>query len=205
MKHYEELARLHINETIQCGLESQRVHRALSESKKSPSFSVKSVRWAFVGLVVILSLVAGTAALAAGQADVAKLRAATAQFHRTESAQAAGYDLVTGLDNCFEKPGVGGMGYHYINTGVLDLTVDELQPEAMVYIPGPNGGLQLGAVEYIVPATAWDAAGNTEPPTALGQSFHLNPKLGVYALHAWIWKDNPSGMFKDWNPNVSCQ
>jgi hypothetical protein len=205
MKHNEELARLHMNETIQRGLESQRVHRALSESKKSPSFSVKSVRWAFVGLVVILSLVAGTSALAASQADVAKLRAVTAQFHRTESAQAAGYDLVTGLDNCFENPGVGGMGYHYINTGILDLTVDELQPEAMVYIPSPNEGLQLGAVEYIVPAEAWDAAGNTEPPTALGQSFHLNSTLGMYVLHAWIWKNNPSGMFEDWNPNVSCQ
>jgi hypothetical protein len=96
------------------------------------------------------------------------------------------------------------MGYHYINTGILDLTVDELQPEAMVYIPGPNGRLQLGAVEYIVPSAAWDAAGNIEPPIALGQSFHLNPTLGVYVLHAWIWKNNPSGMFEDWNPNVSC-
>jgi hypothetical protein len=96
------------------------------------------------------------------------------------------------------------MGYHYINTGILDLTVDELQPEAMVYIPSPNDGLQLGAVEYIVPAEAWDAAGNTEPPTALGHNFHLNSTLGVYVLHAWIWKNNPSGMFEDWNPNVSC-
>jgi hypothetical protein len=158
----------------------------------------------FAGLVIILSLVAGSAALAAGQADIAELRAATAQFHRTESAQAAGYDLVSGLDHCFENPGVGGMGYHYINTGILDLTVDELQPEAMVYIPSPNDGLQLGAVEYIVPAEAWDAAGNTEPPTALGHNFHLNSTLGVYVLHAWIWKNNPSGMFEDWNPNVSC-
>ena len=204
MKQYEELSRLHVNEAIQRGLEAQRIHRALSESKKVPSFSIKSVRWAFIGLVVILSLVAGTAALAAGQAGIAELRAATAQFHRTERARAAGYGLVPDLDHCFENPGVGGMGYHYINTDNLDLTVKELEPEALVYIPGPNEGLKLGAVEYIVPVTAWDAAGNTEPPTALGQSFHLNPALGVYALHAWIWKDNPSGMFEDWNPNVSC-
>ena len=25
-----------------------------------------------------------------------------------------------------------------------------------------------------------------------------------YELHAWIWKHNPSGMFEDWNPTVSC-
>ena len=51
---------------------------------------------------------------------------------------------------------------------------------------------------------AWDAAGNTEPPTALGQSFNLNPTLDVSVLHAGIWKDNPSGVFEDWNPWVSC-
>jgi hypothetical protein len=66
MKQYEELSRLHVNEAIQRGLEAQRIHRALSESKKSPSFSTKSLRWVFVELVVILSLVAGTVALAAG-------------------------------------------------------------------------------------------------------------------------------------------
>ena len=98
------------------------------------------------------------------QADLAQLRAATARFHRTQAAQAAGYGLVPGLDYCFDNPGVGGMGYHYINTGILDLTVDKLHPEAMVYTPGPNGTLQLGAVEYIVPAQAWDVNIPNHPP-----------------------------------------
>ena len=94
------------------------------------------------------------------------------------------------------------MGYHYINISILDTTVDLQNPEAMVYIPSPNG-LQLGAVEYIVPAEAWDAEYD-ELPELLGQHFHLNEALGVYVLHAWIWKNNPSGMFEDWNPLVSC-
>jgi hypothetical protein len=165
---------------------------------------MKRIRWLFVGFVVFLSATVGTVALANGQADLAQVRAATARFHRTQAAQAAGYGLVPGLDNCFDKPSVGGMGYHYINTGILDLTVDELQPEAMVYTPGPNGILQLGAVEYIVPAQAWDAT-YSQPPTLFGQTFELNPTLGVYSLHAWIWKENPSGMFSDWNPKVSCK
>jgi hypothetical protein len=59
-------------------------------------------------------------------------------------------------------------------------------------------------VEYIVPAEAWDGAGNSEPPALHGRSFHLNEELGVYVLHAWIWKNNPAGMFEDWNPQVSC-
>jgi hypothetical protein len=96
------------------------------------------------------------------------------------------------------------MGVHYIRTEGLDLTVDLLQPEAMVYVPGPNGQLQLGAVEYIVPAEPWDAAGHAEPPMVADRPFHLNAALGVYVLHAWLWHNNPAGMFEDWNPKVSC-
>ena len=155
-------------------------------------------------LVVILSMFTVFAVQAQTQDDLAALRDATAQFHRPEAAQAAGYDLVIGLDHCFNNPGVGAMGYHYINVSLLDTTVDFLQPETMVYTPGPNGILQLGAVEYIVPAAAWDAEGHNHLPMVLGQHFHLNPSLGVYILHIWIWKHNPSGMFEDWNPKVSC-
>ena len=80
-----------------------------------------------------------------------------------------------------------------------------LRPEALVYEPGPNGQLRLVAVEWIVPVAAWEAAGNTEPPSVLGQKMHvLNPALGWYVLHAWVWKYNPSGVFEDWNPNVVC-
>jgi hypothetical protein len=164
-----------------------------------------STRWQVaVAAALMLMLAAVVTAMARGNDELAKVRKATAQFHRTEVAQAAGWDLVPGLDHCFNNPGVGAMGYHYINTALLDTTIDVLQPEAMVYAPGPNGPLQLAAVEYIVPAEAWDALGTNEPPSALGQHFHLNPTLGVYVLHAWIFKHNPSGMFEDWNPNVVC-
>jgi hypothetical protein len=136
--------------------------------------------------------------------DLADLQAATAQFHQTDVANAAGYSLVSGLDYCFNKVGVGGMGFHLIKTSSLDLTLNWLQPEAMVYAPGPNGQYQLGAVEYIVPAAAWDAAGHSQPPAVLEHGLHLNSALGVYVLHAWIWQENPAGMFEDWNPKVSC-
>lgn len=150
--------------------------------------------------VLALSLV--SAVRASTGSDLAQIRKATAQFHSPEAARAAGYDLRDGLDHCFNNPGVGGMGYHYINISILDTTVDLKNPEAMVYIPSPNG-LQLGAVEYIVPAEAWDAK-HDELPELLGQHFHLNEALGVYVLHAWIWKNNSSGIFEDWNPRVSC-
>jgi hypothetical protein len=159
---------------------------------------MKSQIWFLLGFIAVLVL------NVSDETELAQLRAATAQFHRPEAAQAAGYGLVPGLDHCFDHPGVGAMGYHYINVGILDTTVELTRPEAMVYTPGPDGILQLGAVEYIVPAVAWDAEGYTHPPVLFGRFFHLNEALGVYILHAWAWKHNPPGMFEDWNPNVSC-
>ena len=164
-------------------------------------------RIAFLTIILAL-LIAGMSASPAQARDDSKvsldqLRDATEAFHSVSTAKAAGYNLVPGLDYCFDNPGVGGMGFHYINTALLDTVVNPLKPEAMVYAPGPNGKLQLGAVEYIVPASAWDAA-NSKPPKLFGQVFELNTTLGVYTLHAWIWKHNSLGMFSDWNPKVSC-
>ena len=159
---------------------------------------MKSRNLFMLGFLALLTLGA------TDETELAQLRAATAEFHRPEAAQVAGYNLVPGLDHCFDNAGVGGMGYHYINVSILDTTVELTRPEAMVYTPGPDGILQLGAVEYVVPAAAWDAEGHTSLPRLFGRSFHLNQALGVYVLHAWAWKNNPSGMFEDWNPNVSC-
>ena len=44
----------------------------------------------------------------------------------------------------------------------------------------------------------------------MGQHFHFvgSPNRygggAFYELHVWAWKHNPSGMFADWNPTVSC-
>jgi len=155
------------------------------------------------GLIAVLAATVATIAYASGRNDLAKIRSATKTFRKIEAVKAAGYSLVPDLDHCFDNPGVGGMGYHYINTASLDTTLDLLKPEAIVYAPDKKGKLQLAAVEYIVPAEPWDAE-HSELPMLLGQHFHLNEDLGVYVLHAWVWKKNPSGVFEDWNPKVSC-
>jgi hypothetical protein len=151
-----------------------------------------------VGLLVTPAL-----AQSSDQADLARVRNATAGYHDIPTAKAAGYNLVPGLDSCFNNPGVGGMGFHLINGSILDTIVDPLKPEALVYAPIQDGKLRLSAVEYVVPAGAWDAS-HSQPPVLFGRSFEFNQGLGVYALHAWIWKPNPLGMFNDWNPAVSC-
>jgi hypothetical protein len=171
-------------------------------------------RWrnALVAAIALGALAAPTAAAAddSGRADLGKVRAATARYHRVEVAEKAGHQLgyiaPFLLDHCIANPTAGAMGYHWFNHDKIhDVGVDPLNPEGLVYEPGPNGQLKLVAVEWIVPAAAWHAAGNAEPPSVLGHEMHiLNPALGWYILHAWVWKHNPAGMFEDWNPEVVC-
>jgi hypothetical protein len=161
-------------------------------------------------LVLVLVLVAVVATLSisyaadANQRDLAGVRAAVAPYQDVDRAMAEGWVWVDGLDHCFEDDESGGMGYHLIDTGPLNTSLDPHRPEALVYVPKPNGDRRLGAVEWIVPADAWDAEGHTNPPTVLDQHLHLNEDLGVYVLHAWIFEHNPAGMFEDFNPRVSC-
>jgi hypothetical protein len=166
---------------------------------------MKRIVFLTIVMALVMTGIAARPAQARGDGKVAldQVRDATDAYHRVSVAQAAGYNLVPGLDYCFDNPGVGGMGYHYINVAMLDTVIEPLIPEAMVYAPGKNGSLALGAVEYIVPAAAWDAT-HSQPPTLFGHVFGLDQDLGVYELHVWLWKNNPSGMFFEWNPKVSC-
>src|SRR5215510_10401280 len=106
-----------------------------------------------IPLLFLIAVTAISALGATGHGQVAhlsKLHTATEQFQHLEAAQAAGYNFMAGLNTC--NPTLGGAGYPYVNIGLIDTTVDLQYPEAMIYVPGPNGTWQLGAVEYIVPA-----------------------------------------------------
>jgi hypothetical protein len=154
-------------------------------------------------IALFMAFLVSAAPLAANAAnDLAAVRALSARYHQVAVAEANGYAAFAG---CLSNPGVGGMGYHYVNFNWVDLTVDAMHPEAMVYAPGPNGQLQLGAVEYIVPAGAWDAAHPGTVPQLFGQDFLFDSDFGgLYELHVWLWQYNPTGMFQPWNPRVTC-
>lgn len=141
------------------------------------------------------------------QRDLAQVRAAVASYHTPTLALAAGWQLLPGLDHCFEHPEAGGMGVHYIDPVQLgNGTLDPRRPEALVFVPGPQGQLRLGAVEYIVPIADPNDPG--EPPSVLGHELHrLQPVEGVHVwgLHVWLFEPNPAGVFTDWNPRVSCE
>lgn len=134
---------------------------------------------------------------------------ATAPFNDLATAQAAGYTVrvadAHGIE-CIAQPGAGAMGVHYLNPSLLDGTIDATKPELLVYEPR-NGHLALVAVEYLVFVADWPGA---HRPSLFGVPFGLTKapnRYGLppfYALHAWLWKGNPSGLFSPWNPNVEC-
>lgn len=169
-------------------------------------------RFFVAGLLALTLLPLAGIALADTNEDVQKARDGTAAYHRLGIAKADGYGLfvdAAGLA-CIAQPGLGAMGIHYVNGGLVgDTVLDPAKPEALVYEPGLFGQLRLVAAEYIVFKGAWDAE-HASPPSLFGTTFDLVPspnRYGLpafYALHAWIWRANPAGMFMPWNPRVSC-
>ena len=161
-----------------------------------------------VVLVSLLAVVGSSVVTAAGQSSVAGLRAATAPFHSLAAATDAGYGS---FYVCTDEEGEGAMGQHFVNGALVgDPAIDPLQPEALVYEPKPGGGYRLVGVEYVVFQDAWDAT-NDSPPRLFGRWFAAvgaGNRFGLppfYQLHVWVWRPNPSGLFNDWNPKVTCR
>ncbi len=133
--------------------------------------------------------------------ELAALRRLTAPFHRIEAAMAAGWDApVTG---CLSHPTDGAMGVHYGNLSFFDAEAAVLEPETLLYEPTKNGGMRLVGIEYLIPFSELPAT--ADAPELLGQHFHANTDAGVWALHVWLWRHNPAGLFADWNANVTCE
>jgi hypothetical protein len=133
-------------------------------------------------------------------ADLTAASLAAAVFQDVAQAEAAGYASTLDTLGCFEDGQRGGMGLHYANDELMDATLDVTKPEALVYELDATGQITaLVAHEYIVPIEAWDDAA---PPRLFGRDLHQHPSLPVWILHTWIWKNNPMGMFEDFNPRV---
>lgn len=101
----------------------------------------------------------------------------------------------------------GAMGVHFVNVTIRGAP-DPMKPNILIYEP-VGKELRLVAVEWLVPFTAK----TKKRPALFGKPFDgpmeghepLIPKQYVhYDLHAWLFKDNPLGMFTPTNPNVSC-
>lgn len=83
----------------------------------------------------------------------------------------------------------------------MDDELDPEAPEALVFTLDTEGNpTELVAHEYIVPTQAWTSP---EAPTLFGHELHRHPALPLWVLHAWIYRDNPAGVFAGCNPHVA--
>ena len=124
--------------------------------------------------------------------ELANARKATARYQNIENALQDGYvDINVVLPN---------MGRHLLKEALLDATFDAERPELLVYTEQPGGHRSLVAVEYAVPlnlsATAPDGFTGGADVWFEDQTFKL------WTLHAWVWRENPDGMFNPTNKKV---
>jgi hypothetical protein len=169
-----------------------------------------------------------------GEPTLAEVRSATERFQDVDVALAEGYirdpfDLCDTAEMMGRPASQGAMGIHFFRPDLLGITAppsprvdgngthtDFRQPSILIYEPQADGSLQLVAVENLVFAAAWHAAGHAGPPTFHGvpyDSMKDDPDTAVdeahmfaphYDRHVWIYRDNPNGVFTPFNPAVSC-
>ena len=167
----------------------------------------------FVPILAVVAVAGG------GQSALSGARDATARFHSLTTAKGAGYSVrvadLAGI-TCIDSA-AGAMGVHYLNPALAPElgdptavpTLEATTPELLVYEPGPNGQLNLVALEYLTLKANWDAS-HTSPPSLFGRTFDSTPagnrygRPAFYRLHAWIWNHNPTSIFAPYNPKVSC-
>lgn len=164
----------------------------------------------FSGMLLVLSLAFGAAALAGNGAlagDLERIRGALARYSSVTQAERDGY--VPGSP-CEQLPGVGAMGIHYVNPALMAPGIDPLRPEVLLYLPDADGTLKLIGVEYFQADADQDLATDSDRPSVFGQPLEgpmpgHAPGMPIhYDLHVWLFEANPAGVFATWNPAISC-
>jgi hypothetical protein len=169
-----------------------------------------------------------------GEPTVDEVRKATERFRDVKVALAEGYirdpfDVCETADMMGRPASAGAMGVHYFRPDLLGITappsprvngvgthIDFRKPSILIYEPQKDGSMALVAVENLVFAKAWRESGRSAPPIFHGVPYDSmidNPETTVdeahmfephFDRHVWIYRDNPSGMFAQFNPAVSC-
>ncbi|MDJ0646995.1 MAG: hypothetical protein QNJ57_13525 [Flavobacteriaceae bacterium] len=133
--------------------------------------------------------------LAQWEIEVNQLKDAMAKYENIDVATAEGFFDASGF--------VPNMGHHYLLPQRVDNTFELLSPEIVLYAPDANGNMEFVAVEYVTPVADLDNPGS--PPegfTGNLDQWHLNTNLSQWQLHVWIGKENPDGIFAEFNPDV---
>jgi hypothetical protein len=162
------------------------------------------------------------------------VRLATERFRDVRVALAEGYirdpnDVCETADMMGRPTTDGAMGIHYFRPDLLGITAppsprvdgvgthtDFRRPSVLIYEPQTDGSLVLVAVENLVFQAAWRAAGHATPPTFHGVPYDAmtdDPTTPLdeahmfaphFDRHVWVHRENPNGVFTQFNPAVSC-
>lgn len=171
----------------------------------------------------------------AGEPTLDAIRAATEKFKDVNAALAAGYvrdpmNMCATAEMTGHPAADGAMGVHYIRMDLVGVTeppnplihgtgtyTDFHMPAILMYEPQADGSMVLVGVENLVFEDAWKASGKAEPPTFYGQPYNRmadDPNTPVdeahhfvphFDRHVWLYRDNPKGVFAQYNPNVTCK
>lgn len=150
-------------------------------------------------------------------------RRATAKYQDVRVAEADGYHAI--------GPDVPGMGIHYVGSHSAPFDVEH--PDILLYEKNPQapGGFSLVGVSYLLRAEADSDGQPKNPPFPKSlASWHRHANLCIFPdrsvkgnlsetecaakggrfnaltqwmVHAWIWKDSPTGVFSPTNPTVN--
>ena len=173
-------------------------------------------------------------ATAGSEPTLAEVRQLTDRFRDVKVALAEGYvrdpsNMCETAEMMGRPAALGAMGIHYFRPDLLGITAppsprvsgtgthtDFRKPSILIYEPEADGSLELVAVENLVFADAWRAAGHTERPTFHGVPYDAmadDPNTPVdeahmfaphFDRHVWIYRENPNGVFTPLNPAVTC-
>ena len=195
---------------------------------------------AIIGAAVLTAVTAiclpgAKATATAVEPTLEQIRKATEKYRDVKVALTEGYiadpgNICETADMMGRPASEGAMGVHYFRPDLLGIKgppnprvngdgthTDWLKPGVLIYEPQADGSLQLVAVENLVFAKSWHAAGNKERPSFQGKPYdHMvdDPATKVdeahmfeehYDRHVWLYRENPKGMFAQFNPNVSCK
>lgn len=163
-----------------------------------------------------------------------EIKAATEKYKDVNVALAEGFipdpmNMCETAENMGKSAEEGAMGVHYFRPDLLQITsteprvngmgvhTDFLQPAILLYEPQEDGTMELVAVENLVFSKSWYEAGHDAPPSLHGIPFdHMvdDPDTELdeahmfeehFDRHVWVFRENPSGVFEPFNPNVTCK
>jgi hypothetical protein len=190
--------------------------------------------YAVVAVAAVVSA-SCTRAEATVEPTLDEVRAATEKYRDVNVALADGYipdpagicDVASMMGQPAE---LGGMGIHYLRPDLLGIAgppnprvtgtgthIDFLRPGVLIYEPMEDGSLELVAIENLVFVRPWEEAGNAAPPSFQGVPYDYmadDPATAVdeahgfephYDRHVWLYRENATGMFAQYNPTVTCR